>query len=178
MTFTDLHLKVSQFKEQPMVTPETIRDHCTSFFCITQDDFQSVARNKNIVKARQFFSCLCRKLTRLSLSDIGSYMGKRDHSTVIHQINTLNDEMLIYSDMKRIFEKLERNIEKGIMTAESINDFAEPKAPKKNKLATEYYEEVEIVLTKTEDEPAPYIHTPDKLFGYNRENYMRAKYGI
>ena len=45
-------------------------------------------KNKNTAEARQVAMYLCRKLTNLSLPDIGREFG-RDHSTVLHGLNKI-----------------------------------------------------------------------------------------
>jgi chromosomal replication initiator protein len=36
---------------------------------------------------------LCREYTSVSLDDIGKKMGKRDHSTIMHGINKIKDDL-------------------------------------------------------------------------------------
>ncbi|MBK9386676.1 MAG: chromosomal replication initiator protein DnaA [Planctomycetes bacterium] len=50
-------------------------------------DLQSKKRNKSIVLPRQLAMFLARELTTLSLDEIGSYFGGRDHSTVLYGID-------------------------------------------------------------------------------------------
>ena len=50
-------------------------------------------RKREVVEARQIAMFLAKKHTDLSLKAIGFHFGKRDHSTVIHAITTVNDMM-------------------------------------------------------------------------------------
>ena len=43
--------------------------------------------------ARQVAMYLCREYTSSSLTNIGLYFGKRDHSTVIHSIRKVEEEL-------------------------------------------------------------------------------------
>jgi chromosomal replication initiator protein len=45
------------------------------------------------VTARQIAMYLCRELTDLSLPQIGSRFGGRDHSTVVHANNKIREQM-------------------------------------------------------------------------------------
>ena len=36
---------------------------------------------------------LCRKLTPMSFSDIGNYLGKRDHSTILHGFDKITTDL-------------------------------------------------------------------------------------
>jgi chromosomal replication initiation ATPase DnaA len=58
---------------------------------ITYDQMCSASRVKEIVNARQGAMWLVKKHTNLSLKVIGSMFGSRDHSTVIHSLNAVND---------------------------------------------------------------------------------------
>jgi chromosomal replication initiator protein len=49
-------------------------------------------RNRGITEARQMAMYLVRKLTNLSLPDIGNEFAK-DHSTVLHSINKVENSL-------------------------------------------------------------------------------------
>lgn len=59
-------------------------------------DMRGSTRQAKIVRARGIAILLCRKLTSLSLQQIGSFFGGRDHSTVLHACRKTDD--LISSD--------------------------------------------------------------------------------
>ena len=48
-------------------------------------------RKKEIVLARQMFCFFARKEIHISLKQIGLFCGGRDHSTVIHSVQTINN---------------------------------------------------------------------------------------
>ena len=51
------------------------------------------SRSHNVATARQIIMFLTRKLTNLSLKQIGKELGGRDHSTVIHSCNLVESKM-------------------------------------------------------------------------------------
>ena len=51
------------------------------------------SRNHDIAMARQIIMFLTRKLTNLSLKNIGKELGGRDHSTVIHSCNLIESKI-------------------------------------------------------------------------------------
>lgn len=53
-------------------------------FGVSQHLLQSKKRTKSVVVARHVAMYLARRLTALSLKEIGGFIGGRDHSTVIH----------------------------------------------------------------------------------------------
>ncbi len=52
-------------------------------------DIKGKARHKSIILPRQMSMHLARKLTTLSLEEIGAGIGKRDHTTVMHSIDKI-----------------------------------------------------------------------------------------
>jgi len=70
----------------------------TTMMGITEGDIKSNRRYRFLVEARMMAIYLIRKHTRMSLSQIGTLFGGRDHTTAIHSINTCED--LIQTDHK------------------------------------------------------------------------------
>jgi len=58
---------------------------------ISIEDIKSKTRKRDIVQARQISMYFAKKLTNTSLCNIGKQFGGRDHSTVIHACQTVND---------------------------------------------------------------------------------------
>jgi len=62
-------------------------------FKLSPFDLKSKSRKKEIVLARQIAMYLARNIIGLSLSTIGSYFGGKDHTTVLHSIQKVEDLM-------------------------------------------------------------------------------------
>tara|TARA_B100001750_G_C15409753_1_gene547122 strand:- start:372 stop:1157 length:786 start_codon:yes stop_codon:yes gene_type:complete len=60
---------------------------------LTDKQLIGKARTMELVNARHIAMFLCRELTSSSLISIGTYFGKRDHSTVIHACKTIEEKM-------------------------------------------------------------------------------------
>lgn len=73
-------------KAETLPTPSLIIGEVCRFYSIEEDILRGTLKNKNTAEARQVAMYLIRKLTKLSLPDIGREFG-RDHSTVIHSLN-------------------------------------------------------------------------------------------
>ena len=58
-------------------------------FGVKLSELQSKKRSNAIAYPRQVAMVLARRLTRMSLEEIGSYFGGRDHSTVLHAVKKL-----------------------------------------------------------------------------------------
>ena len=67
---------------------------------VTKEQIQSKSRKREIVTARYIFIGLQKELGGyLPLKKLGELVGGRDHSTVIHALNTFND-MIEIKDKK------------------------------------------------------------------------------
>ncbi|MBS7009044.1 chromosomal replication initiator protein DnaA [Anaerostipes sp.] len=66
------------------ITPDLIITTVAEHFNIQPADILSKKRSHDIAYPRQICMYLCKKLTDTSFVKIGEFLGKRDHSTVIH----------------------------------------------------------------------------------------------
>ena len=64
----------------------------------------------DIALSRQVAMYLSRKLTGLSLSEIGEQMGGRDHSTVIHAYKKIEKKLVNNVELKQIINQIESYI--------------------------------------------------------------------
>ncbi len=88
---------------QAPITPGRILAATASAFDVTIAELESPSRRQPLARARQVAMYLCRQLTDLSLPRIGTLFGGRDHTTVIHGINTVH--RLIQTD-KSLFDSV------------------------------------------------------------------------
>ena len=91
-----------------------IQDTVCSYFKISQEQFLSRTRKREIVQARQIAMYLSRSHTKTSLSSIGAQLGGKDHATVLHACNTVCDLM----DTDRSFRNYVMEIEKMLASGE------------------------------------------------------------
>ena len=82
---------------------ETVADH----FGITVKDLLSSKRNSNIVFPRHICMYLCRELTGNSLADIGSKLGNRHHSTILHSIELIEKKLKNSQDNEELKKTLD-----------------------------------------------------------------------
>ncbi|MCD8122385.1 MAG: chromosomal replication initiator protein DnaA [Clostridiales bacterium] len=69
---------------QANITPDYIIEIVAEHFDLTPLDITSQRRSKDVVYPRQICMYLCRTMTQIPLQQIGSYIGGRDHTTVMH----------------------------------------------------------------------------------------------
>jgi chromosomal replication initiator protein len=65
-------------------TVERIVQRVGRYFQVEPQQMQSRCRSRQTLLPRQVGMYLARRLTKLSLQQIGAYFGGRDHSTVLH----------------------------------------------------------------------------------------------
>lgn len=73
-------------------TPSLIVSQVCKFYNVDETILRGSQRTKNVAEARQIAMYLIRKLTNLSLPDIGQEFAK-DHTTVLHSIRKVEDEL-------------------------------------------------------------------------------------
>ena len=79
-------------KAENLPTPSLIIGEVSRFYNIEEAVIRGTLKNKNTAEARQVAMYLVRKLTNLSLPDIGKEFG-RDHSTVIHSLKKVEQQL-------------------------------------------------------------------------------------
>lgn len=80
------------------ISIDYIQKVVSGYYGIGIDQMKSKTRKREIVQARQISMFFAKQMTKASLKNIGMYFGGRDHSTVIHACQTVND--LIDTDKK------------------------------------------------------------------------------
>jgi chromosomal replication initiator protein len=103
------HIVTESEKE---VNIDTIIGVITEHFGVRIADLKSKSRLRSNVIPRQVAMYLAKELTNLSLKSIGYHFGGRDHSTVIHAIQTVNDLMDTDKEMKANVSKLIQKFKK------------------------------------------------------------------
>ena len=84
---------VLRAQEPPELTPDLIRAQVAQSWGVTVEALSSKRRTKDLTVPRQVAMYLMRQLLGLSLVEIGRLFGGRDHSTVIHSIEKVEQEM-------------------------------------------------------------------------------------
>lgn len=80
------------------ITKELILKKAAEYFNLSIGDIKSQSRTQELVLARQVAMFLMRLLIGISLKDIGNFFGGKDHSTVIHACEKINN--LRHSDQE------------------------------------------------------------------------------
>lgn len=92
------------------VTPELIIKTTAEHFDISIADIISAKKSKNIAFPRQIAMYLCRTYTDTSLMDIGSALGGRDHTTIIHGVEKVESALKTDPALANTIEVLSKKI--------------------------------------------------------------------
>ena len=91
-------------------TPDMILKTVSNFYSMPVDQILANKRSKDTVRPRQMAMYLVRKLTSYSLPEIGKVFG-RDHTTVMHACNKIEDERKLSAETDDIIRTLIENIQ-------------------------------------------------------------------
>lgn len=92
------------------ITPELIIKLVAEHFNITPADICSQKRNKELVYPRQIVMYLCRTMVDIPLQQIGVFLGKRDHSTVISGVKKIEKNIHTNENVRNTIEVLKKKI--------------------------------------------------------------------
>lgn len=111
LAYAEEALKDVIYPDKPKeITPSLIIDIVSEHFGVNPEDITSKKRNSEFVLPRQVVMYLCRELTDTSLTNIGKLLGKKDHTTVIHGINKITEEINSNEDLKNKIEVIKKKI--------------------------------------------------------------------
>ena len=92
------------------VTPQLIINVVAEHYGITPEDIISKKRNSEFVLPRQVVMYLIRTMTATSLVNIGKVLGKKDHTTIIHGINKITEELPKNEELKSQIDIIKKKI--------------------------------------------------------------------
>ena len=92
------------------ISIDYIQKSVCEYFNVAQDLLKAKTRKREIVQARQLSMFLAKSHTKNSLKAIGQYFGGRDHSTVIHSCQAVQNLMDTDQDFKKSVEDIEKKI--------------------------------------------------------------------
>lgn len=82
------------------ITIELILNIVAEHFEVSPEDIRSQKRNAEFVTPRQVYMYLCRDIIETPLTNIAKSLGKKDHTTVIHGIKKIEEEMKYNEELK------------------------------------------------------------------------------
>ncbi|HOG45498.1 MAG TPA: chromosomal replication initiator protein DnaA [Anaerolineae bacterium] len=96
--------------------PEQIIEAVCRYYEVRREDLSNRRRNREIVAPRQMAMYLLREEAGISLSEIGGYMGGRDHTTVLHACNKIAAQIEEDERMRRELLAIREALYQGKIT--------------------------------------------------------------
>ena len=79
--------------KEKVISSDYIKETVSKYFNIDIEDMNSSKRSNDIAFPRQIAMYLCRELAKMQYKNIGIAFGNRDHSTVMHACNKIEQEI-------------------------------------------------------------------------------------
>jgi chromosomal replication initiator protein len=105
-------------QDGPVQSPERIRKLVARRWRVREDALESKRRTRDVTVPRQVAMYLIKDLLGTPLSRIGELFGGRDHTTVIHSIRKVHDEMERDPDFKRLVDAARRELQEHSDTSD------------------------------------------------------------
>ncbi|MGL5260592.1 MAG: chromosomal replication initiator protein DnaA [Lachnospiraceae bacterium] len=108
MNTSEITLELAESALKDIIYPNKVKEITPSFiievvseqFEVSASDITSKKRNSEFVLPRQVVMYLCRNNLDISLSNIGKILGKKDHTTIIHGIKKIEEDLKNNEDLK------------------------------------------------------------------------------
>lgn len=98
------------------ISIETIQRAVCEYLEVDLDALKAQSRKREIVQARQLAMYFAKELTNQSLKTIGFHFGGRDHSTVIHSLQTVSNLMATDRDFNKQVQTLRKKLNMEVDT--------------------------------------------------------------
>lgn len=96
--------------EKRIITPDYIISVVADHFNVSKEDISGAKRNSKIVLPRQIVMYLCREMIDIPLKSIGKFLGDRDHTTIMHGIEKIEDSIKSSESMSNTIDILKKKI--------------------------------------------------------------------
>ncbi len=111
MELAEEALKDMIYPDKPkLITPTIIIQVVSEHYGVNAQDITSKKRNAEFVLPRQVVMYLCRELTDISLTNIGKILDRKDHTTVLHGVNKIEEQLATNSELAQQIEIIKKKI--------------------------------------------------------------------
>ena len=100
-------------RKYKQVTAELIMQTVSDFYGLTIGDLTGPTRKREITVPRQIAIYLTREMTGMSLPQIGTVFGGRDHTTVLHSCKTIEANIKTKSNVSSMVEEIKQRVRSG-----------------------------------------------------------------
>ena len=97
-------------EEERVITIDHIQRKTADFFAVKFSDMRAKNRTKAVAFPRQIAMYLARQLTHASLAEVGRAFGGKDHTTVIHAVEKIENLLQEDPKLRRTLDTLTQSI--------------------------------------------------------------------
>ncbi|MFA6407939.1 MAG: chromosomal replication initiator protein DnaA [Candidatus Paceibacterota bacterium] len=103
----EVRLSLRSFtRPQKNVSVKNVVDKVAEFYGIDEESIYEKTRRREVVRPRQIIMYLLREDFNISYPTIGTKLGGRDHTTVIHSCEKIKREVLVDSDLLKEIQNI------------------------------------------------------------------------
>lgn len=96
--------------EAKKITVDSIQTAVCDFYNIKSELIHTASRKRPIVQARQVTMYLSKSYTEMSLAQIGSLIGKKNHATVLHACKIVKEQMEVDKAFREKIAEIEKKL--------------------------------------------------------------------
>ena len=96
--------------EKKIINSKDIIDTVSEVFDIKSSDIMSPKRNAEFVLPRQVVMYLCYDMLSMSYTSIAKMLNKKDHTTIIHGCNKIQDDLHTDENLKMRIEEIKKKL--------------------------------------------------------------------
>ena len=93
-------------RPQKTISVKNVVDKVAEFYGINEESIYEKTRKREVVRPRQVIMYLLREDFRVSYPAIGSKLGDRDHTTVIHSCEKIKREIVVDNDLAKEIQSI------------------------------------------------------------------------
>ena len=93
------------------ITCEDVLRVVASYYNVTPEDLKGPRRNREVTVPRQIAMYLCREMTDCSMSRIGSAMGGRDHTTILHGCDKVTEDLRTSESLASLMDDIRHRLQ-------------------------------------------------------------------
>jgi chromosomal replication initiator protein len=97
-------------KQPKRVSPQEVLDFVATYFGIKTTALKGPKRDRPIARPRQVFMYLARTELGLTHDDIGGVLGGRDHTTIMHGVDTITQELSTNARLREAVEGIKNKL--------------------------------------------------------------------
>lgn len=103
-------ISTNNVKSSKRVSPQDVLEFVATYFDIKTTALKGPKRNRPIARPRQVFMYLARTELGLTHEDIGGILGGRDHTTVMHGVDTITQELSTNTRLREAVEGIKQKV--------------------------------------------------------------------